>query len=370
MIEKKHIQWIDIVKGITIIVVVFLHIVYQYPVTNAFHLKSVLGDAWDMPVFFLVGGFFLNADKLSHPGIFLWHKFKTLYLKLLYYYISFLCLHNLLVRTGFLSTTLEYGGKYMRLFDINSFMSKMFQAVFFMGREPYLSPLWFVYVMFMAFIVLSVLSYLTKKIRLNSYNRWLFIMTIVLATLCTISLISTNVYNFTIPRINNTFSSCWLIFCGYLLFNKLQCRFNNGYVALLSLLVLFGITLTNEHMALMTNSYMDIVQLTACGVSALYVLSYLSIKIEHCTLGCILAYIGKNSFHIMALHLLCFNIFACFINFILKTSFPINVLGSNATNCYELFAFTFAGIVLPITIIFIISKFKYLLTLCKRKFVF
>lgn len=363
---KNHILWIDIVKGLTIIVVVFLHINYVFPVQDNYHLKGILGDDWDMPIFFLIGGFFISQQKVVNTASFIKHKFKTLYLKLLYYYIFFLCIHNLLIRFGFLSTNIEYGGKYMETFTIVSFLKSVLLSLLFMGREPYLSPLWFVYVMFLAFIIISLISWIVNRITRGNSKRWLIITTLCLAILCSISLFSTNTYDFTIPRCNNTFSAAWLIFAGFLLYNKLNITFNNTYIAIISLVVFLGITFPYEHMALMTNSYHDIVQMTLCGVSALYILSYFAIHIEKSSFGKILAYIGNNSFHIMALHLLCFNLIALLLNSASLSSMPINILGTKADNWIELVVLTIFGVMMPIGIINIIRHIKEKL-LCIRK---
>ncbi len=362
---SKQLQWINIVKGITITMVVFLHVNYSgYNETYYYQIKNFIGDSWDMPVFFLIGGFFLTPDKLTDTKRFLIRKFHTIYKKLIYYYFIFLCLHNIFIKIGLLSTTVEYGGKQMTLFTFTYLIKNILLSVFFMGREPYLAPLWFIYVMFMAFIIIALLAFAIDKFTKSNIKEWHIIMALILSSLCTISLFFTNTLDITIPRCNNVLSAAWLIYVGYCIRNILHIDFTNFYIVLLSLLILFGICSFSQHMALITNSYHDILQITICGFSALYILSFLSKHIEHTLIGRFIAYIGKNSYHIMVLHLISINLFTALLNIIFHTSYPIYTLGSKASSLMEVILFTIAGI--SISLIIIISL-TTLCNLCKRK---
>ncbi len=372
--NTKQLQWVNIVKGITMIAVVLLHINYTgYSTDHYSAIRNILGDAWDMPVFFLVGGFFLSQQKLTATRTFLKRKFKSIYVKLLLYYLLFLCLHNILINAGFLSTEMEYGGKYMTLFTLTDFAEKALQALFFMGREPYLSPLWFVYVMFMAFIVIALLANITDRLTKGNSRQWHIVMTVTLAVLCQVALFFTNSLDINIPRCNNVFSAAWLIFLGYLVRNKLShtwpsrnklslsVRFScfsssilsslsaalpslrQFAAALLSILLLTSVCFFSRHMALITNSYANILQLTVCGLTALYLLYLLAVRMEHTVVGRCLAHIGSRSYHIMALHLLVINIAAA----LLGCPYPIDTLGTEATTLAELAMFTAIGVALP-----------------------
>ncbi|OFA11374.1 acyltransferase family protein [Lentilactobacillus sunkii] len=78
---KKRIEWIDIAKAYGIIAVVFGHAMASGNTTNIIYW-------WHMPLFFIVGGFFLkpiDTTKLEH-----WKKFfnKRIYRDLLIYFIA------------------------------------------------------------------------------------------------------------------------------------------------------------------------------------------------------------------------------------------------------------------------------------------
>lgn len=363
---KTNIQWIDIVKGITIAVVVLLHINYSgYSETYVYHIKNAIGDAWDMPVFFLIGGFFLTREKLIAPATFLKRKFKTIYAKLLVYYFVFLSLHNTFIQCGLLSTTMEYGGKHMETFSFFSFLSKMLLSACFMGREPYLSPLWFIYVMFMAFIIITTLAYIINIITRSNQRLWHIYMTVILLALCSLSLFCSNYLDINIPRCNNTFSAAWMIYVGYLVRNTLRIDFNKPVWAIIAAIIFALIIMVSNHMAMITNSYSNILQLTLVGLSALYLLAFISQHIQHTIVGNIIAAVGRASYHVMALHLVVINIAAAIINSTLHTHFPIDILGTAVNTIPQLLLFTTIGIVIPTLCHAVILTFFHL---CKKKY--
>ena len=62
-------DWVDIVKAITMISVVLGHIAYQYPEHSLLPVSAIIAWLWHVPVFFIVGGFFLKDDKMVMPWI-------------------------------------------------------------------------------------------------------------------------------------------------------------------------------------------------------------------------------------------------------------------------------------------------------------
>ena len=65
----KHIRqdWVDIIKGFAIISVVVGHIAFNYPDCRLFPVSDIIAWLWHVPVFFMVGGFFISDEKLQHP---------------------------------------------------------------------------------------------------------------------------------------------------------------------------------------------------------------------------------------------------------------------------------------------------------------
>lgn len=94
-------RWVDIAKGFAILSVVLLHINYQFYDSKYLPLATLLGELWHVPVFFLLGGFFLKEERLLQPVSFIKGKIKSLYRLLLYFYIPAVLLHNVLLHLGF-----------------------------------------------------------------------------------------------------------------------------------------------------------------------------------------------------------------------------------------------------------------------------
>lgn len=156
-------QWVDIAKGFAILAVVLFHINYNYPDNRLFPVTALFGYAWHVPVFFLIGGFFIKEERLVQPVGFIKGKIKSLYRLLLYFYIPAVLLHNALLDIGWYDTVTDYGGKFMSYWSATQTLKELLLAVCLAGREPILGAMWFVYVLFMALCGFSIISWMVKK---------------------------------------------------------------------------------------------------------------------------------------------------------------------------------------------------------------
>lgn len=226
-------KWVDIAKGIAIISVVLGHIGFLYPKWQILPILTLLVWLWHVPVFFLIGGFFIKEEKLQNPFKFIKGKLKNLYLPILYIYVPILLLHNFFFKIGFYDTQTEYVGKYITEWSVSDFLKHLVESILFAGREPLLGAMWFVYVLFLALCGLSIISWALKKLVKDSviyeYVRFLVLLACVLVS-CTM----TNVFDFTIPRFNNTITAIWLIYLGMMIVQKQKILFNNKYIVLIS----------------------------------------------------------------------------------------------------------------------------------------
>lgn len=355
---RQHLIWVDVVKGICIVAMVLLHINYDYEFSDYLHVKSLLGNSWHMPVLMMVSGFFLSIDKMTQTVSFLWHKLKTLYSRQMYFYIPILLLHNVFLTVGLYNPEHIYVNKTMHEMGVTEYLQKLVEVMFFMGREPYASAMWFVYVLFMAFIIMSVLAFLIRQIAGNDERKIFVWLGIVLAMLCCVSLYFTNVLGITVPRCNNVFTSMWLVYMGYTVRNRVKLSFDNKVVFTISLIALAGVLLNNPEMGLMTNSYRDIAHLSVCALSALYIIAFISKRIENSIAGKVLACIGDKSFYVMALHLLAINISVWVFNVISGSDIPIYILGCKADNIVTLLALATAGITIPVILALTFDKLR------------
>lgn len=163
-IERKRLEWVDVAKAFAIIAVVIGHIDYQYPDIKIVPISTIVSWLWHVPVFFMIGGVFLKDDRMLKPFPFIKGKIKSLYLLILYLYIPFTLLHNVLLDIGFYDVAIEYGGKHVDYWTTGQFIRNLAEVIFLAGREPVLGAMWFVYVLFMALCYMSIVSLVINKI--------------------------------------------------------------------------------------------------------------------------------------------------------------------------------------------------------------
>ena len=274
---STYYSWVDIIKGTAIIGVVLSHITHPFKNYPLVPLVSLMYGLWFVSVFFVVGGFFLKAEKLCSPVEFIKGKMNSLYRLLLYFYIPAVLLHNVWLNIGFYDTETDYGGKYMEYWGIGQFVKELILVFLFAGREPILGAMWFVYVLLLAMIGLCIVSWILNQ-WITDKQKLEVVRALILFVGCIVSCQMTNIIGFTIPRFNNTITAMYHI------------------------AVIEGGIMLNH------NKYTDVLSLTASSVSALYVIAYLSKKIENGAVGKALAWCGKESFYIMALHFVGFKL--------------------------------------------------------------
>lgn len=167
--------------------------------------------------------------------------------------------------------------------------------------------MWFVYVLFIALCGLSITSKILHLL-IKDKKKYEWIRCATLLFFCILSSTMTNLFGFTIPRFNNTFTAMWLIYCGYILKNNFHLNFTNKFICLISILIVYHIATMQGGVLLNANQYHDALTLTISSIAALYIVNYTSQKIEKSYIGHILAFCGKNSFYIMGLHFLGFKL--------------------------------------------------------------
>ena len=94
---------VDIAKGISIIAIVIGHVSFTYPSCKLLDWHVLVFGLWHVAVFFLLAGFFIKEEQLVQPRLWFKKKFSSLYLKILYFYIPAVLLHNVLIKIGWYS---------------------------------------------------------------------------------------------------------------------------------------------------------------------------------------------------------------------------------------------------------------------------
>ncbi|HLP04542.1 MAG TPA: acyltransferase family protein [Paludibacter sp.] len=354
---NQRVYFIDIAKGFGILSIVLLHIVFKYPNSQLLPLNSILGDVWKVTVFFVIGGFFIKDEQLVKPFVFFRIKFKSIYKLLLYFYIAAVLLHNFFINIGFYSETVDYIGKNMVQNSWTDTLKGVLMVVLGGGREPIVGPLWFVYVLFFSLMFYSIVSFTARKLFKDDKNYDLARLLILLSA-TSISCILTQKYGIFIPRVMNSTSFALLIYIGNMMYQRFKLQFNNPYVLIAFLIVLYQYFVIYKVNNIAANSYNDIAYLVITTVGATYVLCFIGVKISYTRIGKILAYCGNDSFYIMALHFIGFKLGTIIFNLITKTNEPFSYLTPTANNIGMLFYYFAWGIIFPLVFMWLFRQLK------------
>lgn len=294
---NSKIAYIDIAKGIAIVSVVLWHISFSFDLGPLIPLKTLLGGMWHVPVFFLISGFFLKDEKLLHPKSFIRSTLKNVYFLTLCFYIPAVLCHNLFIGYGLYNNVEPY--------NLQTHFVRIAQTFLFAGREPIVSPLWFAYVLCLARIGFSLLSTSCKKVWKNKYE---FARIISILIFASVSAILSNKLGLTINRLSNTLVVLLLLAIGQYVFQKRKIEFNSTTVFFCSFLLAWQVAILNGNVLLNDNVYKSLFHLVGGSLCMLYVVCFVSRKIEKKFIGKILKTVGEKSFYIMALHFMAFKL--------------------------------------------------------------
>lgn len=178
------------------------------------------------------------------------------------------------------------------------------------------------------------------------------LLPLVLFSLCVVACTLTRDLDFNIPRFNNTLTAMWLIYVGYLLRNKARWSFDNSLAFAGAAIVFLHFCMTfPTGMALNGNNFADVITLTVGTVSALYVVCFISQKLQRTWMGNIIRKCGEESFYIMAFHFVGFKLAMTALHI---CGYDINVgelMPPTSGNLLLLALFFACGIVIPIILI-------------------
>lgn len=110
--------------------------------------QQLLGNLWNVPVFFIIGGFFLKIETLEEPVRFLKRKLKALYMPATIIYGLNVLLHNLFVYIGWypLGETHPATGVTYSLYGIKETAIGILKVICAGGSgELTMGAMWFLY---------------------------------------------------------------------------------------------------------------------------------------------------------------------------------------------------------------------------------
>ena len=301
----------DILKAIGIISVVIGHSCTTITPLNIQAKAFVY--TYHLMVFFLVTGFCYKADKYApHPVRFVWRRFLSIYVMDVVYTVIFILLHNTFVRLKMVT----FGGTYNAARLIAAIKDAL---ILNSTSEAFLSPLWFLPVMLVAVMAFGLLMSLSRfvfkklgeKFSFLSGKEWIFDAVIVLLFACLGLYVHAKRMTF-FWHAQTAILALPMFYVGFYLrkyWDKAS-RFFTWYGCIISAVILY-VCASNRLIGGDLNSNMIYNKglywpLTLVGMYFCVSLARLIEKPQ--PLRRAFSLIGKNSFHIMALHFMFFKI--------------------------------------------------------------
>jgi len=298
---KERIIYVDIVKALTIILVVIGHT--NSPIQNFIYL-------FHMAVFFCVSGYFYNDSYSTNIVTLVKKRLKSLYIPFLIYEFIFLMLHNLFYYLNIYSAKVSYFGEIGKLYGPIDYLKNIFFILTFHNTEQLLKPFWFLIVLFVMNILFAMISYVAQTYT-KKYSEWTrafligicFIIGMILSHFKIVLSLNTNI----------TLVAILIYYFGYLYKRyESRIRFNMSFI-----LLAFAFLVVNSFFVkieMSSNEYSNPLLFVINSLVGIYFMfgisRYLSLK-KGKVLNSLL-YIGLNTIPILALQLLCFKL----INFL------------------------------------------------------
>ena len=291
---------IDIVKGVGITLVVLGHSgcpTWLHDFVYQFH----------MPLFFIASGWFFSWKKEFKD--FAIRKVQTLYIPFVIWSVVFLLLHNIFFKMGILSAEYGYQGLVNGLYSWKTIIKKTIWIVTTMTQyeTSLLGTFWFVRTLFIALFVLYIPMRVVERYRKDS-----------LVALCTIGAIATLLggwfaYSGTqwVLKPVIDYKVCMALFfivLGCLLRRMKSYLTSAPLLILVTCIVIFTTAIYPTDMAFRGRGLADWIVLMMAGTAGFIMVYGIIIKMEQLNSVCIgkyheaMAWIGKNSFVIMAIH--------------------------------------------------------------------
>lgn len=147
-------------------------------------------------------------------------------------------------------------------------------------------------------------------------------------------------------------TAAWLIYVGMQLVQRYKVRFDSWFVFGISLIAFYSFAVLRGNVYLNLNDFDDIISLTASSLSALYVVCFISKRCKG-WFAKVMAWIGRDSFYIMGLHLLTFKLGSLAMNVLCGTSLNCAELTAPAHNLLLYIYYAVVGVVMPLAIIWL-----------------
>ncbi|URZ03576.1 acyltransferase family protein [Clostridium felsineum] len=339
--ENKRSIGMDVIKGLGIIAIVIGHT--QSPLLRFVYSYHVV-------LFFFISGYFYKEEYRSKPIELIKKRIKTLYVPFITYEFIFLILHNVFVKFNIYNYQ-SYG--------IKDFVSSAFKILTFHEiQSDALGQFWFIKVLFITNIVFWAINFVLNKLKVGKKEvvGAVFMILLFAADVVVTKHVGSGKGSFTVPTWSLVPVSLLAFFLGSM-YKKYKAYIKlNLYLAVLSL---SGIILSCQFVGTnMGNFYMYPIVFVTNSVLGIYLNLYLAEVLVNKKRCGALAFIGKNSLSILALHMISFKVVNLMQINIYKMDY--SYLSSRTITNHSDWWIVYAlfGVVMPIVIAMVVDRIK------------
>lgn len=344
----------DIVKGVGIILIVLGH--SGFPVYSI----QVMINYFHLSIFFFVSGA-LYKDKYSEdPIAFMGRKLKSIYIPTIKYAIFFILMNNILINLNIYSTQIGYEMIYPKNYITIYEMIKMVSDAILNATYAVElgGAMWMVFPLMVSIAIFATIRFSANKFKIP-YNLKEYYIIICIIIFSIIGILFTIKSYKLAWRSEISMMVMVVVYAGYI-YGKYKDIFKfNIVIALLSILVLFYFYNIGLEVSFAAGTIKLPVLFYIATFLGIYLILFLSkILMGYKLLSKIISLLGKNSFHIMALHFLSFKI----INFldVVANKKPVFMIAMFPYSNANLWVFNLIiGILVPVILVECKDKIKY-----------
>lgn len=297
---------IDIVKGWSMLTIILFHC--SQSCVPGF-LGQILGNPWNVPMFFIVAGFYLKEESLSNTASFILGKVKRLYIPATIIYALSVLLHNIFVYIGWypLGSVHPANGQPFTYYGIHETCIRLFRVLCAGGSgELAMGAMWFLYTLLYLLVAMAIIYWTITKIYKDTDKRF-HAMTICMLLAGVTSCVLSQKLDITISRFSTAMTALFLVWWGMIVNQKWQWKYDKLWALAIAVITfVFCNIIQTEHMVLAHNQYQDLLHLVVGSTAAIYIIGYIGRKIEDNIVGRFLALMGKESLYLMAFHIIGF----------------------------------------------------------------
>ena len=295
---------IDISKAIGIISVIIGHCCVALPIIN-FPINLFV-YTYHIMIFFFVSGFCYNEKKYGdHLGNYVYKKISKLVALFFLYNLFFVLFHNLLVNLSLISAP-AYSKTDMFIWIVNGFLMET--------NESLLGAFWFLPMFLFSNLLFGIeFSFSSTICKKNKNKNKKYFIDFLFILLCIyIAYFAHSRGLFLYYHIQTSCLAIPVIYFGWLVkkYSRYIDKFINvGGLLISFLLICIFIRNLNFRVELSQNIITNIFGFYFLSITGIYFcLSFSKLLLKIRWVNKSLVFIGKNSFHFMALHFLCFKL--------------------------------------------------------------